>query len=208
MMTDNRAITFEESVDPKGLNTNSTVFLAYTRDPARTPFQWDDTRNAGFSNTTGRTWLPVNSNYQTDNLKAQKEANESTFKLYQRLLQARRIHPTLRHGGVTTKAINDNVFGFIRTLAHSNTIAVFVNLRGATTVNLQELMGEEFNSRTRAWVMIADTNSSYSRQGRIVSDVQSIHLDAFSSIVLEVSSASKLALSIVLAFVGILKILL
>lgn len=73
LMTDNRAITWEETDDPQACQTNETVFQDFTRDPVRTPFQWDDTPNAGFS-TAERTWLPVHANYQTRNLKAQKEA--------------------------------------------------------------------------------------------------------------------------------------
>lgn len=203
-MTDNRDITFEETMDPKGLLTNSTVFINHSRDPQRTPFQWDNSTFAGFSNTTGRPWLPVNSNYRTDNLQAQKEASVSTFKLYQRLIMFRKSHPTLQRGGLITEAVSEQVFGFMRTLAHANTIAVFVNLRGETTVSLKDLMGEEFNSRTRAWIMVSTTNTSL--DGQSIQDVQNIKLEAFDALVLEISSASKLALSMVLLiFINILR---
>lgn len=40
-------ISWEETVDPQGCNTNENDYEAASRDPARTPFQWDDTNLAG-----------------------------------------------------------------------------------------------------------------------------------------------------------------
>ena len=42
---------------------------ARSRDNARTPIQWDDSENAGF--TTGRPWIKVNPNYKQINVKSQ-----------------------------------------------------------------------------------------------------------------------------------------
>lgn len=111
-MTDNRAITWEETDDPQACQTNKTVYQEFTRDPVRTPFQWDDTQNAGFS-TAERTWLPVHANYQTRNLKAQKEATRSTYKLYQNLIQLRK-HEIFKDGAFVSKVINNDVFAYTR----------------------------------------------------------------------------------------------
>lgn len=46
-MNSNWNISWEETQDPKALNTNQDVYLQYTRDPMRTPFQWNDDFNAG-----------------------------------------------------------------------------------------------------------------------------------------------------------------
>ena len=91
-MTDNCDITWEETEDPAALQSNETVYLEHSRDPVRTPFQWDNTTSAGFSNTTGKTWLPMNANFLTVNLAAQKAANYSTFQLYKdSLRRARKV---------------------------------------------------------------------------------------------------------------------
>lgn len=42
-----RNFSWAETVDPKACNTNPDVYQKYTRDPARTPFQWNDDFNAG-----------------------------------------------------------------------------------------------------------------------------------------------------------------
>ena len=62
----------------------------YSRDNARTPFQWDASANAGF--TTGTPWLNVNPNYTRLNLEAQRRAPDSVWNFY-RALTALRANP-------------------------------------------------------------------------------------------------------------------
>ncbi|MDE7404514.1 MAG: hypothetical protein K2M81_05340, partial [Lachnospiraceae bacterium] len=59
-----------------------------SRDNARTPMQWDDSANAGF--TTGRPWLKVNPNYKDINVKAQLEDKNSVLSYYKQLLALRK----------------------------------------------------------------------------------------------------------------------
>lgn len=40
-------ISWEDSVDPQACNTNPETYYAASRDPARTPYQWDASSNAG-----------------------------------------------------------------------------------------------------------------------------------------------------------------
>ena len=64
-------------------------YLRYkSRDNARTPFQWDDTANAGF--TTGTPWIMVNPNYKEINAKDQLEREDSVFRYYQKLIRLRK----------------------------------------------------------------------------------------------------------------------
>lgn len=60
----------------------------YTRDNARTPFQWDDSANAGF--TTGTPWLKVNPNYTSINAAAQVGVEDSVFSYYKKLIALRK----------------------------------------------------------------------------------------------------------------------
>lgn len=64
------------------------VVNRYSRDNARTPFQWNAEENAGF--TRGRPWLRVNENYQRINLERQKTDPDSVFAFYQQLIRLRK----------------------------------------------------------------------------------------------------------------------
>lgn len=60
----------------------------FSRDNARTPFQWDASPNAGF--TTGTPWLPVNSNYTRLNLAEQRGRAGSVYEFYRQLIALRK----------------------------------------------------------------------------------------------------------------------
>ena len=60
----------------------------FSRDNARTPFQWDSSANAGF--TTGTPWLNANRNYTRINLGSQKNDPDSVYQYYKRLLALRK----------------------------------------------------------------------------------------------------------------------
>lgn len=66
------------------------------RDNARTPMQWDNSANAGF--TTGTPWLKVNPNYPEVNVQKELADPNSIFHYYQKLLQLRKANPTLIYG--------------------------------------------------------------------------------------------------------------
>ena len=90
-MTDNMDISWEETVDNKGCNCGPELYLEpdCSRDPERTPMQWDDSVNAGFS-VADRTWLPVNENYVRLNVGEQREKADSHLEIYRRLVALRR----------------------------------------------------------------------------------------------------------------------
>lgn len=62
----------------------------FSRDNARSPFQWDGSAHAGF--TTGTPWLRVNPNYPEINLAAQRDDPDSVWNFYRKLI-ALRNHP-------------------------------------------------------------------------------------------------------------------
>ncbi|GAB4505633.1 MAG: alpha-amylase family glycosyl hydrolase [Anaerolineales bacterium] len=69
------------------------------RDGCRSPMQWDDTPNAGFS--ASKPWLPVHPNFRARNVKAQQADPESLFHFTRQLLHLRRSHPALTRGNFT-----------------------------------------------------------------------------------------------------------
>lgn len=69
------------------------------RDNARTPMQWDDGQNAGF--TTGTPWIAVNENYKEINAKSQLSDQDSVFHFYKKLIALRKELPVLVEGDFT-----------------------------------------------------------------------------------------------------------
>lgn len=67
-----------------------------SRDNARTPMQWDDSRNAGF--TTGTPWINVNPNYPKINARAAVADPDSVFHYYQELIRLRHTLPVIVYG--------------------------------------------------------------------------------------------------------------
>lgn len=84
-----------------------------TRDNGRTPFQWDNTTNAGFSN--GTPWINVNPNYTTLNAEAQEKDPHSTLNFFRKVVLLRKKYPTLVYGKykLLDKA-NPTVYAYLR----------------------------------------------------------------------------------------------
>lgn len=76
-------------------------FLAWkSRDNARTPMQWDDSENAGF--TTGTPWIMTNPNYKWINAKEQVSREDSVFHYYRRLIRLCHEHEIVVYGSLNT----------------------------------------------------------------------------------------------------------
>ena len=82
------------------------------RDNARTPMQWDKSKNAGFS--TGQPWLAVNPNYQAINVQEALENPDSIFYTYQKLVQIRKENSWLIRADFELLDMADKVFAYIR----------------------------------------------------------------------------------------------
>lgn len=67
-----------------------------SRDNARTPFQWDDTEQAGFTN--GKPWIMVNPNYRDINAACQMAEPDSVFHYYRKLISLRKEHEIVVYG--------------------------------------------------------------------------------------------------------------
>ncbi|MDF2631598.1 MAG: glucohydrolase [Caproiciproducens sp.] len=97
----------------------------WSRDNARTPMQWNDTENAGF--TTGIPWIQMNPNYQKINVRNDLEKSDSIFHYYQKLIQLRHQYDVIVYGDFH-EYFNDNeqIYCYTRTLEHQRLI-VFLN---------------------------------------------------------------------------------
>lgn len=85
-----------------------------SRDNTRTPMQWDDTKNAGF--TKGTPWLKVNPNFEDINVFKQEKDENSILNFYKQLIQLKKKHLTLTYGTFDLIYPEDTkVFAYTRT---------------------------------------------------------------------------------------------
>jgi oligo-1,6-glucosidase len=85
-----------------------------SRDNARTPMQWDDTVNAGFSKA--KPWLGVNSNYRQINYASQKKESASVLNFYKTLIALRQKTECLKSGGFIPLYAGDSLMFYQRKL--------------------------------------------------------------------------------------------
>lgn len=67
-----------------------------SRDNARTPMQWDETDQSGF--TKGKPWIKVNPNYQSINVSENLEDPDSILHYYQKIIELRKKYPIIVYG--------------------------------------------------------------------------------------------------------------
>lgn len=111
----------------KGYSKDEIMKSIYAkgRDNARTPMQWDDSANAGF--TTGTPWIKVNDNYDKINAKSQVDDPDSIFSCYKKLVQLRKDYPVFVDGKFTLLLEDDeNIFAYSRK-NEENTMLVVCN---------------------------------------------------------------------------------
>lgn len=116
-------IPFTEVQDPQGLNMPDKNL---SRDPARTPMQWDTSKNAGF--TTGKPWLRLDRAFHRQNVSVEKEDDYSYLSLYRRLIKLRQEEPSLMVGNYKPVHADNQMIAFIRELEGHHKFLVVLNL--------------------------------------------------------------------------------
>lgn len=113
-----------------------------SRDNSRTPMQWDDTKNAGFSENTP--WLKVNPNYETVNVFVEEKNPKSILNYYKKMIQFKKNNDIMTYGTFDLIYEEDeHVFAYTRTL-NDEVVVVLGNLTD-TVVSLDD-EGITFNS--------------------------------------------------------------
>ncbi|ACK49207.1 alpha amylase catalytic region [Methylocella silvestris BL2] len=124
--------------DPWALREPS---LAVGRDPVRTPMQWDDSANAGFS--THEPWLPLTPDWPERNVERFEAEPASLLHLTRRLLHYRRDHRTLSLGSWRLLASSNELLAYERRSGQETTIVV-LNLGGASQLWRLDPAGSSF----------------------------------------------------------------
>lgn len=111
---DNKLATAEEMIQ---------YFNLKGRDNARTPMQWDDSSNAGF--TTGTPWIKLNPNYTYINAKNQVKDKTSVYSFYKELIRVRKEMEVLVYGAYALLEENDeNLYIYTRTLGNTSLLII------------------------------------------------------------------------------------
>lgn len=125
---------YREMVEEQGMDQQAFMELAHkkSRDNARTPMQWDDSANAGF--TTGTPWIKVNPNYQEINTVQALADPQSIFYFYQELIRLRKANPVIVYGRYDL-ILDDHpaIYSFTRTL-EDDCLLVILNFTANTPV--------------------------------------------------------------------------
>ena len=124
---------------------------AMSRDNARTPMQWDDSANAGFS--SGTPWLPVNPNYELVNAAAEVDDPDSVLHHYRAVIALRHDEPAVAHGDFTMLLPDhDTIYAFTR--AHQGTRLLVLANFSSEPAGLSDLSGAELEEWAGAELVV------------------------------------------------------
>ena len=152
----NTDISWEDTVDPSGCNCGIDHYTDQlcSRDPERTPMQWNnEDPNAGFS-TAEKTWLPVNPNYKTVNAMSELADPYSHVNFMKTVLMAKNSDPAFDVGALKISNQN-NVLAYSRSV-NPDFYTVFVVLINFDTKSTTVDFGGEFSdSKDTGFVLVS-----------------------------------------------------
>lgn len=113
--------------------------LHLSRDNSRTPVQWDDTENAGF--TSGTPWMKVNPNYKEINVAEALADPDSVYYFYKQLIQLRKKHEVMVYGDYK-ELFEDHqeIYSFIRELEDEKWLVLLNISEQQVQITLPELL--------------------------------------------------------------------
>ena len=127
----------------KGLSEQEVLHILQerSRDNARTPMQWDDSENGGFSDV--KPWLQSAEGYHTVNVKKTLQDPDSIFAFYQKLIRMRKEMPIVQEGLVVPLLEeHEKVFAYERRLNDESLICISNFFAEETEIDL-DLSGYE-----------------------------------------------------------------
>lgn len=109
----------------KGKNVDEIIAILSqkSRDNSRTPIQWNEDRNAGF--TKGTPWIGIAKNYSTINVENSLEDKNSVFYHYKKLIELRKRYKVISHGDfIPMYEDSPQVFGYIRRFKNEKLLVI------------------------------------------------------------------------------------
>jgi len=104
------------------------IIWATSRDNSRTPMQWSDDHEAGF--TTGTPWMKVNPNYKDINVKKQLEDEHSILSFYKRMIQLKKNNDVFTYGKYELLLEEDPQIYVYTRESENDKVVVLSNLTG------------------------------------------------------------------------------
>ena len=177
-MTDNDPTRKEDVRDPIGVTGWPKE---KGRDGERTPMQWNDSNNAGF--TKGKPWLPVPDTYKTHNVASESKDSESVLQFYKHALALRHQNKALLDGQyIALNESDPNVLSYLRKYKNEGVLVVLNMSSEPQKANFNvEPQGFSTNAKT-----LLSTNSS-----ETVSNVSQLSLEPFAVYIAQLSSTGK-----------------
>ncbi|NXF05073.1 SLC31 protein, partial [Smithornis capensis] len=122
-----------ENVSEEHVNSVATF-------PEKSPMQWDDKVNAGFTEGNS-SWLPVNTNYQSVNVEIQRSWSNSTLNLYRQLMLLRNNELPINRGWMCYIWNDSNIFVYVRELDGLDRVFMMVlNFGQESTIDLKAIV--------------------------------------------------------------------
>jgi oligo-1,6-glucosidase len=143
----------------KGMGESEFIKIAnYAgRDNARTPMQWSEGHEAGF--TEGNAWMPVNPNKDRINAATQESQADSILNYFRAMVSLRKAHPTLTYGSYQPVEVsNQKIFTYIRE-SEKEKYQIVLNFSDESSTFPFEMKGEKLmgnyldkkNNNLRPW---------------------------------------------------------
>lgn len=131
---DVESLNYYNILDSQGVPKEEIIKIlqSKSRDNSRTPVQWDDSENAGF--TTGVPWINVAKNYKEINYKKDLENKSSIFSYYKKLINLRKCEDVIAYGDFKILLENnEQIYGYER------------NYNGEKLIVLNNFYGKDVN---------------------------------------------------------------
>jgi alpha-glucosidase len=153
------------------------------RDGERTPMQWNNSPNAGFSAATP--WLPVPASYRTHNVATELANPDSVLQFYEHLLTLRHHEPALLDGDyVALNQENPNVLSYLRRYKNEAVLVVLNMSATPQTMNFN-LSAEGFSQGKASTLLTTSSNQTVPSPAQAT--LENVTLDPFAVYIARVS---------------------
>lgn len=122
---DVESLNHYQILQKKGLKPEDAfrIVKVHSRDNGRTPMQWNDSVNGGF--TTSTPWIGVNSNYTSINAESQLKDEDSIFHYYKKMVALRKEYDVIAYGDIKPiDAMHPSVFAYERNYQNEKMLVI------------------------------------------------------------------------------------